>query len=248
MPGFVVFVLAAVTARGASTNQVMVAHVHEAFTRAQKEYAAHPDNDTNVWQLGQESYNWGELTTNAGQRAIVAQAGIEACEALLAREPNSALGHYYLAMDYGELASAEAPSIAAYKLIREIEREFKAADDLDERLDFAGPVRCLGLLYRDAPGWPISIGSKRKAREYLERAAILSPDFPENQMNLVESYVRWHEAVEAEKAWEKLMTIWPSAQKSLAGVAWEQDWDDWNHRRDAVKADFQKNFKYSLDP
>ena len=74
-------------------------------------------------------------------------------------------------MNFGELAEAEAPSIAAYKLVNEIEREFKAAADLDEHFDYAGPARCLGLLYRDAPGWPISIGSKHKAREWLERAA-----------------------------------------------------------------------------
>ena len=139
----------------------------------------------------------------------VAQAGIAACRQLLARDPKSAPAHYYLAMDYGELAQAEAPSMAAYKLIREIEREFKAAADLDERLDFAGPPRCLGLLYRDAPGWPISIGSKHKAREFLERAAALAPDYPENQLNLVESHVRWHQAPEAEKAWQKLEASGP---------------------------------------
>jgi hypothetical protein len=151
-------------------------------------------------------------------------------------------------MDYGQLAEAEAPSMAAYKLIRDIEREFKAAADLDERLDFAGPVRCLGLLYRDAPGWPISIGSKRKAREFLERAAALAPSYPENQLNLVESYTGWHQAAEAQAAWQKLVAVWPAGRTNLTGVAWEFSWADWTTRRAAVKADFQKAFKQALEP
>ena len=220
----------------------------QAFARAQREFAAQPGEADAACHLGRASYDWAEFATNAEQRAAVAQAGIAACRQLLAREPKSAPGHYYLAMDYGELAQAEAPSLAAYKLIREIEREFKAAADLDERLDFAGPPRCLGLLYRDAPGWPISIGSKHKAREFLEHAAALAPDFPENQLNLVESHVRWHQAAEAEKAWRKLAAIWPAARTNLAGVAWEQSWDDWTTRRAAAKTDFQKAFKRALEP
>ncbi len=77
--------------------------------------------------------------------------------------PNSAPAHYYLAMNLGQLARTEF--LGALKLVREMEREFKTAAELDAQFDFAGPERSLGLLYRDAPGWPVSIGSKRKARE-----------------------------------------------------------------------------------
>ena len=148
-------------------------------------------------------------------------------------------------MDFGQLAEAEAPSIAAYKLVKEIEREFKAADELDEKFDFAGPPRCLGLLYRDAPGWPISIGSKHKAREFLDHAAALSPGFPENQLNLAESHLRWHQPVEAAKALKKLDAVWPAAQTNLVGEVWAQSWDEWTARRAAAKAEFQRVFKHA---
>ena len=241
--------LAAATAWGEPAAKVtFAARAQQAFASAQREFAAHSGEADAASRLGRASYDWAEFATNAVQRAEVAQTGITACRQLVGREPQSAPGHYYLAMDYGELAQAEAPSMAAYKLIREIEREFKAAADLNERLDFAGPPRCLGLLYRDAPSWPISIGSKRKAREWLERAAALAPDFPENQMNLVESYVRWHQEAEAEKAWRKLAVIWPAARTNLAGVAWEQSWDDWSTRRAAAKTDFQTEFKRVPEP
>jgi hypothetical protein len=231
-----------------ATNAVFAARAAHEFVLAQRAFASHPGQGTNALWLARVSYDWAEFSTNAEQRAATAQAGIAACHQMLARDPNSAPAHYYLGMDDGELAEAEAPSMAAYKLIREIEHEFKMAADLDERQDYAGPLRCLGLLYRDAPGWPVSIGSKHKAREYLERAAKLAPDYPENQMNLLESNIQWHQAPEANAAWKKLAALWPAARTNFAGIAWEPDWADWTGRRTAAKADYQKTFKQTLTP
>jgi tetratricopeptide (TPR) repeat protein len=241
--------LAALAARAQpATNAMFAMRAEQDFVRAQKAFAANPNEATNACQLGRATYYWAELTTNNAQHAAVAQAGIAACQYLLVRDPKSAPGHYYLGMDYGELAEAEAPSMAAYKLIREIEHEFKTAEELDERVDYAGPLRGLGLLYRDAPGWPISIGNRRKAREYLERAVAVAPNYPENEMNLVESHILWHQAAEAETAWRKLAALWPAARTNLTGTAWEAIWADWIKRREAAKADFLKVFKYSLEP
>ena len=246
--GCVVFLLVAlaVPALGQpATNRAFAARAEQEFSRAQKEFAAHPGEAVAAWQLGCASYDWAEYATNTTQRAAVAQAGIAAGRQALLRHPKSAPIHYYLAMDFGQLAEAEAPSIAAYKLVKEIEREFKAADELDEKFDFAGPPRCLGLLYRDAPSWPISIGSKHKAREFLDHAAALAPDFPENQLNLAESHLRWHQPADAEKALKKLEAIWPAAQTNLTGEVWAKSWDDWMVRRAAVQAEFQKAVKHA---
>jgi hypothetical protein len=241
--------LAAAAALGQQgANLAFAGRAQLEFARAQKEFAHHPGITTNAWRLGRASYDWAEFATNAEQRAAVAQAGIAACRLLLAHDPRSAAGHYYLAMDYGQLAEAEGPSMAAYKLIRDIEHEFRAAAELDERLDFAGPVRCLGLLYRDAPAWPVSIGSRHKAREYLERAATLAPDYPGNQLNLVESHLLWHGPDETEAAWRRLAALWPTAMTNLTGAAWEPSWADWTTRRAAAKANFQKTFKRPLEP
>jgi hypothetical protein len=247
--GFALFLLTTVVAQAQqTTNRVFAARAEQAFVHAQKEFAAHPDVATNAWALGYVSFEWSEFATNEQQRADVVQVGIDACRKMLVHDPNSAPAHYYLGMNYGGLAEAEAPSLAAYKLIRDIEWEFRFAANLDEKLDYAGPVRCLGLLYRDAPSWPISIGSKHKAREYLEHAAALAPDYPDNQMNLVESYIRWRQQAEAEAAWKKLALIWPAARTNLSSQAWEPYWDDWITRKAAAKADFQKSFKQNLEP
>ena len=90
-------------------------------------------------------------------------------------------------------------------------------------------------MYRDAPGWPISIGSRRKAREWLERAAKLAPDYPENHLNLIESRLKWNDRTGAESELKTLDALWPKAQTNLVGEAWEPSWADWTARKRAVE-------------
>jgi hypothetical protein len=219
------------------TNTVFIARAESVFHRTQQLFQADPTNATNAWQFASACTDLADLATNDARHAEIARLGIAACQQLIARDSKSAPGHYYLGMNYGELAQAEAPSVAAYKLVREMEHEFKLAVALDEKFDYAGPVRCLGLLYRDAPGWPVSIGSKRKARELLDHAAALFPDYPENQLNLAESHLQWHQHNEAGKALNKLDAIWNPARTNLTGELWEKSWSDWTNRRAAAKAE-----------
>jgi len=227
------------------TNTVFIPRAEAAFHHAQQLLQADPKNSTNAWQFASACSDLADLATNDTRRAEIARLGIAACQQLLAREPKSAPGHYYLGMNDGKLAQAEAPSIAAYKLIRVMEHEFKQAIALDEKFDYAGPVRCLGMLYRDAPGWPVSIGNKRKARELLDHAAALAPDYPENQLILAESHLEWRQREDAEKALNQLDAIWSLARTNLTGIAWEQSWHDWTIRRAAAKMEFQKVFPHT---
>jgi hypothetical protein len=225
------------------TNSVFSKRAEAEFQRTKQLYWTNANNPSNAWVFASACYDLTEFAPTEARRGEIAKQGIAACQQLVTRDPKSAAGHYYLAMNYGELAEAEAPSLAAYRLVHEVEREFKTAETLDEKVDFAGPVRCLGLLYRDAPGWPLSIGSKWKAREQLERADKLAPGYPENQLNLVESFLQWRDSDEAEKSLKKLDTTWNAARTNLTGVAWEKSWHDWAVRRTAAKAEFQKLFK-----
>jgi tetratricopeptide (TPR) repeat protein len=187
-------------------------------------------------------FDYADFTTSDAARASIARQGIAACRQLIAHEPESAPAHYYLAMNLGQLARTE--TLGALKTVREIEREFKTAAGLDEHCDYAGPERGLGLLYRDAPGWPMSIGGRHKARQWLERAAKLAPDYPENHLNLIESYLQWHDPTDARRELEALDALWPGAQTNLADEAWERSWDDWSTRRDVAR----KNFKETAAP
>lgn len=213
-----------------------------AYHHARALYLADPDNPTNAWQFARACFNVCDYAaTNNDQRASFARQGIAAANNLISRNPQSVQGHYYLAMNMGELAEAEAPSFTSFHLVHEMEREFKTAETLDKYFDYGGPARNLGLLYRDAPGWPLSIGSKHKARELLEEAASIAPDFPENDLNLAETFLRWKDKDAARKELNALDALWSNAQKQYTGPAWDDDWRDWTARRAALRAKLDGN-------
>jgi len=231
---FSLFAFVTAASAQSTANPVFAARAEKAFRQAQIDFAS-GTNGTAAWQYARACFDFADFATNETERADVARLGIAACRKLLACETNSAPGHYYLAMNYGQLARAEAPSMAAYHLVKQMEYEFKTAADLDKNFDYAGPERSLGLLYRDAPVWPFSIGSRRKAREYLDQAAKLAPDYPENHLNLAETFLQWHETDNAKIELTALDALWPGARSNLTGEAWERSWDDWSARRAAAR-------------
>lgn len=218
---------------GEDQKKIFAARAETEFHLTQMLFQSDPSNATNAWQFARASYDFADFATDDVERATIAVQGIAACRQLVARAPKIAAAHYYLAMNLGQLARTEL--LGALKLVREMERDLKTAADLDTQFDFAGPERNLGLLYRDAPGWPASIGSKRKAKTCLEQALKIAPDYPENHLNLVESYLKWRESDAAKLELAALDSLWPKAQTNFTGVAWEQSWDDWTTRRDAAR-------------
>jgi tetratricopeptide (TPR) repeat protein len=221
-------------------REVFAARAEQAFAQAWANYQADTNSPVAACQFARACFDLTDFATNNTQRAQIARRGIAVCRELVARDPQSGPGHYYLGMNLGQLAQAEAPSLAAYRRVHEVEREFKRAAELDVRFDFAGPARTLGLLYFQAPGWPLSIGSKNLAREWLERAAALAPDYPENQLNLAEAQWKWRQHAELAATLKKMDALWPAARTNLAGETWQESWQDWDARRTALTANYQK--------
>jgi tetratricopeptide (TPR) repeat protein len=215
-------------------KQVFADRAQADFHHSQALYEFNTNDPAAAWQFGRACYNLTDFVTNNVRRAELASLGIAASRQALERQSNSAPAHYYLAIELGQLADTKR-NLSAFKLVREMEREFKTADDLDAHFDYAGPSRCLGLLYRDAPGWPVSVGNRHKARECFDRATRLAPDYPENHLILAESCWQWKDRDDAAKALKTLDALWPTAQTKLTGEAWEQSWADWTERRDAVR-------------
>lgn len=234
---------AGVNAGWAGDNKIYAVRAQEAFRVAQTNFLAATNNVTNAWNFARTCYDAATFATNDSQKADFARLGTAAVQPLLQAEPKSAPLRYYLAMNFGELADAQAPSLASFHLVHDMEHEFKIADDLDAKFDFAGPARNLGELYLQAPGWPMSLGNNRKAREFLERAATLAPEYPENILNLAEAELKWRDRPAAQKTLQQLENFWPAAQTNFTGAAWEQSEDDWRARREKARDEFKKVFK-----
>jgi len=203
------------------------------YLEARKRFQGNTNDAEATWQFGLACFDRAEFAKDDGQREQIANEGIAACRQLIARSPSSAAGHYYLGMNLGQLARTK--TLGALKIVDEMEREFSAARAVDARFDFAGPDRNLGLLYFDAPGWPASIGNKSKAREHLQRAVVVSGDYPENRLCLIEAYLRWKETKAIQREIKAMKDLLPRAKEKLTGELWEQSWLDWDKRWKAIR-------------
>jgi tetratricopeptide (TPR) repeat protein len=222
-----------------SAQQLLCADENDSAARARRLYSEadarfkkEPRNVEAAWQFGRACFDAAEFSTNSTERAEIAEQGIAACKQALVQNRDSAPAHYYLGMNLGEVAQTRG--LSALKLVDQMEREFELARTLDEQLDYAGPDRNLGMLYRDAPAW-ISVGSKSKARKHLIRAVELAPNYPENRLNLAEGYVKWSDHVGVRREYKALEEIWPKARTNLVGAAWSSSWVDWEQRLKQLK-------------
>lgn len=213
----------------------------EADARFKKE----PKNGEAVWQFGRACFDAAEFATNSTERAQMAEQGIAACKQALVQNRDLAVAHYYLGMNLGELAQTRG--LSALKLVDQMQREFELARTLDELLDYAGPDRNLGMLYRDAPAW-ISVGSKSKARKHLIRAVELAPNYPENRLNLAEGYVKWSDRNGVRREFKALEELWPKARTNFVGAAWSSSWVDWERRLRELKKKVEEPSKALESP
>jgi len=208
------------------------ARARRSFSEAQQKFSLSPQSNEVAWQFARACFDVADFSTNNTERADFAEQGIAACNKVIAAQRDSATAHYYLGMNLGQLAQTRG--LSALKLVDQMEREFKISRDLNEKLDYGGPDRNLGLLYRDAPAW-ISVGSRSKATRHLLRAAELAPDYPENRLNLVESYLKWSDRNGIKREMKLLEETWPRARKLFTGPQWELSWADWTQRLEQVK-------------
>lgn len=219
---------------------IFAARARENFEAAQQRHLAEPTNAVVAWEFARACFDRAEYATNDTERVIIADQGIAACRRLLARAAGSAPAHYYLGMNLGQLARTK--TLGALRIVDEMEREFKAARQRDEHFDFAGPDRNLGLLYFEAPAFA-SVGSRSKARQHLERAAELSPDYPENRLNLAEAYLKWADNNGAARELKALDKLWPKAHTNFTGEAWAASWSDWEARLKRARKTIEERAK-----
>jgi len=205
---------------------------------ARKRFQADTNSIPAAWALGEACFWRAEFATNATERTQLANEGIAVCRAVTLRSPTVPEGHYYLAMNLGQLARTKW--FEALGLVKDLEMSLNLASGMQPRLDHAGPDRCLGLLYRDAPGWPLSVGSKSKARQHLLKSVALAPEFPENHLILVETWLQWREKKTLQRDLDTLAQLLPKARAQLTGEAWAAHWDDWDRRWQFIQADAAK--------
>jgi tetratricopeptide (TPR) repeat protein len=221
---------------GAETTDAVTASPTNATALAGKElttarqlFITEPTNSVAAWQLGRACFTWGKLLKDPGAQEKIYTEGVTACRHSIALDPKSAPGHYYLGMNVGRVADLKR-NLAAFSMVKEVEKSFQRARELDEKFAHAGPDRNLGLLYQHAPGWPLSVGDQKLARKHLSRAVELAGDYPENRLNLAEAHLAWKESKLLPGELAAMEKLWPVAKTNFVGTEWEADWLDWEKR------------------
>jgi tetratricopeptide (TPR) repeat protein len=227
-------------AAGDQTNETSTpaSRVEAAYQAMRAQHLAQPKNLDVAWKFASACFDECDFAQNNADRERVANEGIAACRGALAVNSKLAPAHYYLGMDLAQLARTKL--IGALGLLSEVEGEWLTAAKLDENFDYGGADRNLGTLYLNAPGWPISLGSRANARAHLQRAAQLHPEYPENHLNLLEAYIQWNDLVDSKAEAEALAKMLPEARKKFTGPAWESNWDDWNSRWEKLQKALSK--------
>lgn len=224
-----------------STNSP-AAFARRMYEAGRTRLALEPTNSEAAWRFGMACFEWADHATNDLQKASIANEGILACRQLIIRDPTLAQGHYYLALNLGRLADTKR-NLAALKMVGEMESEFKLAAGMKPDLDYSGPDRGLGNLYKEAPGWPVSVGSKSKARLNLKKAVSQSPEFPENQLCLIEAYSEWGEKKTLQPLLPSVELVLVKAHEKFTGEEWAGAWIDWNQRWKTIKAKYPDTTK-----
>lgn len=204
------------------------------YRQALARYTNATENLEAAWRFARACFDYAEFARTGEDRERLGTEGAAAARKAISINPTNGAGHYYLGMNLGQIARTK--TVAALKLVIEMESEFLKAREYDEKLDFGGPDRSLGLLYLDAPGWPISIGNRLKALEHLNRALELGPEFPENHLCVMEAFVQWEDFSKVGPQLAKLMKLWPDAVKRFTGDEYASTWVDWTNRLAAIQS------------
>ena len=214
---------------------------HSLYLTARTNWTANATNSTAAWEFSRATFDLAEFATNGTKRAQLAVEGIDAARAAIRLNEQSAAANYYLAMNLGQLARTKL--LGALKLVGEMEKHFTLAAALDPSFDYGGPDRNLGVLYREAPGWPASIGSRAKAKVHLKKAVELVPAYPANHLELLQAQIDWKENRAAEKMLPVVEGCIAAAKAEFAGENWEWAWDDWSQLWERLQARVRKNSK-----
>ncbi len=203
--------------------------------RAQRDYEAAGRRwkaDTNnleaAWQFGRACFDLADAATNNAQRAQVAQEGIIASRRATVLEPKLAAGYYYLGLNLGQLARAKP--LSAIGILGDVESAWLSSIALDPKFDYSGAHRAIGVLYRDAPGWPLSLGNRKKSLFNLEKGVEVSPDYPGNRLYLLETWIKWGKKDKARTALDVTRKVMEKAPATFTGPAWAEDRTDWERR------------------
>jgi tetratricopeptide (TPR) repeat protein len=209
-------------------NEEFRQRAEKEFDVALERHRADSEDLTAAWNLGRAAFDLAEFAENKSERELIATKGLAACRRAVSLDPQSAPGHYYMALNLGQLARVRL--LKGLAIVAEMEKVFLTTRKLDPLFDYAGADRALGLLYHQAPGWPISLGNHSKASRHLTEAVRLRPNYPGNRIALAEYLWQTRQVPLFQQEWKRIQELFPRIREEFAGPDWELSWVEWERR------------------
>ena len=153
------------------------------------------------------------------ERGRYYEKGLDYADKLLAQEPNGVAGHYWKALNFSGQADV-GTRMQGFKLLPKIMEELKRVLALDQTYDDAGAHRVIGRIYFEAPGWPISVGDKKKSLTHLTTAVRLAPNHSTNHLYLAETML---DLGQKDQARAELQKVLQDGQHALTPKDLEED-------------------------
>lgn len=159
--------------------------------------------------LAEINYWFGESAADAEDKLAFFEEGVACGEAGVGIDENSLESNFWLAVNRGSYGQ-EKGIMQSLAMVTPIKKAAEKALELDENYFYGGPWRVLGRLYHKAPGFPISVGSTKKAIECLEKAVAAGPKFFLNHLFLAEAYISNRDRAKAREHLEWILNTPPN--------------------------------------
>ncbi len=204
------------------------------YETARAAYNAEPQSTKLAIHYAAAAFEWADYAENKADRAAIAEPAIAICREHLDSNHQQAEVRYFLALNLGQLARTRW--IQALRIVSEMEEKLLSAKALEPSTHYAGIDRALSQLYAQAPKWPTSIGSRKKALKHAREALEIAPHYPGNQINFLEILIDQKRFGEAKESLPKAHQQMLSARSEFKSEYWAFSWIEWDQRLRHIKA------------
>lgn len=145
-------------------------------------------NNADAWALLSRSYYYsGNLSTSKSKVLDDYKRGLEAAKRSVEINPDHVKGNFWYGVNLGRVSTTKW-GFGQLKNVKEIVFRMRKVIELDQNFGDGAPYLVLGRVYLEAPGRPLSIGSREKALQNLKKALELKPSNYETHFYLMELY------------------------------------------------------------
>lgn len=156
-----------------------------AVTLYEQVLTAHPGHVEALLRLAELHYWLGEVIEE-GEPLPLLEHGKQFAQQAVTLDNDHPEAHYWVGVLTGRIGE-ERGILQSLFMVKDIMNAVERALELDP--DHGGAHLLASQVYRKAPGWPLSIGDKKKAIEHGLEAVRLGPDKTIHVLNLAEAYL-----------------------------------------------------------